>query len=49
MLAFNQDLGLLLIGLDYHDRHFRLTLFWVLDISMPNALVIRANRVHIQG
>lgn len=41
MMAFNPDTGLLRIGPDYHEEHFRFTLYYVLDVAMANALVIR--------
>ena len=41
MMAFNPDTGLLRIGPDYHEEHFRITLYYVLDVAMANALVIR--------
>lgn len=41
LMGFNPDTKLLRIGPDYHEEHFRFTLFYVLDVAIANALVIR--------
>ena len=41
MMMFNPDTGLLRIGPDYNEKQFRYALYYVLDVSVMNCLVIR--------